>query len=276
MRYLTSPDYDDIFTMEDAMKKISNVPYSFYRFPPKWRDNEIVAMKAISLHSYNFRYISDRLKNKRFIIFKTLIQNPFLFYLFPEIFRDDKEICLIAVEQNGFNVRFLSERLLNDPDIFEILIYKNSWYINYTSIELRSDPNFMLHIIEKNPFLFQSIHTPLKTNKNFVLFIIKTFKIPLNYIGKNLLEDVDVLELAIKIDQFNYFFLKDSIQSNRTLINKFFYVNKNISKFFYSDIHSQILDRYHFFLFLNKIRKEKNEEIFQNNDIPYLILDFLW
>ena len=64
MRYLTSPDYDDIFTMEDAMKKISNAPYSFYRFPLKWRDNEIIVMKAISLHSYNFRYISDRLKNK--------------------------------------------------------------------------------------------------------------------------------------------------------------------------------------------------------------------
>ena len=49
----------------------------------------------------------------------------------------------------------------------------------------------MLHIIEKS-ISFQSIHTPLKTNKNFVLFIIKTFKIPLNYIGKSLLEDVDL------------------------------------------------------------------------------------
>lgn len=153
---------------------------------------------------------------------------------------------------------------------------KNNWYINYTSERIRNNHIIIKKLIEKNKFLFPIVQTELKKDKKFILEILKEYNIPLNYISRPLLMDMDILKTAILKNSLNFFYIPVDIYYNKKIIMNLYLTNKSISKYFTHSIHNEVLDEYNYKCFLFQKRKEDKFNIFHMEDLSFYISEFLF
>lgn len=109
------------------------------------RDDEALFFRAFRGSRTNFKYASDRIKNKRQYVLMALSANGRLLEYVPEIFKDDRECVMIAISNDPHTAfQFASGRMRDDKEI-ALLAMDGYGMKNYKhlSLRLQNDPELI-------------------------------------------------------------------------------------------------------------------------------------
>lgn len=146
-RYLPKTYQND----PDIVSKCAHLVFEF--LDDHYRDDEALFLRAFRRDRTNYKYASDRIKNKREYVLMALSADGRLLESVPEIFKDDREIVMIALVNNSLAAfRFVSERMRDDKEIALLAMDKHGRAnYEYLSLRLQNDPEM---IAMKENFVF--------------------------------------------------------------------------------------------------------------------------
>ena len=167
--------------MSSIVEKFKNRSYLnlFCALPSQIQNDEQKALKAVQLHSYNFSYASERL-------------------------RDKKDFCMVGVKRSFHNFKHISTRLKKDYDLIDYYLSHNRYGYKELDSEFYSrDYKVLSIILSKSLILFgnNSYHF-LKD-----IFNIYENKLPYLYIFDNIIrkkEPIFKLKTYEKEEFFKY------------------------------------------------------------------------
>lgn len=133
---------------------ISECAHLVFKFlDEQYRDDEALFLRAFRRDRTNYKYASDRIKNKREYVLMALSADGRLLEFVPEIYKDDRESVMIALVNNSLEAfQFTSERMRDDKEIALLAMYKyGRANYEYLSLRLQNDTEM---IAMKENFVF--------------------------------------------------------------------------------------------------------------------------
>ncbi len=167
------------------------------------RDDEEVVFKALEcyndLESENvFRFASDRLKNDRNFILRSLSENGFVLEFVPEHFRDDEEVVLTAITSIDYSsaLHDASIRLKADRDFILKAVGLNGEVFCSVNEAFCDDEEVAIVAITDYPCAFKDVSARLRADKQFVLKAVSKNEKVLNFVSEEFKKDQEVLLAA--------------------------------------------------------------------------------
>lgn len=193
-----------------AKKCCQYKPYNDKEFRELYSDNKEIALYALNYANESIRpyecvlgKFSERLKNDREVVMKSLEKEPLSFQFVGDSFKKDHDICIKAINANGENISYIDKELLND---YEFCI---------ELIKLLRKNKSSIHDGWRN--ILQSLkNEKILNDKKIVLEAIDHGAIlwyP-NDIFKRYLKDEDIMVRALIKDDFLYEHLPEEYRDN--------------------------------------------------------------
>ena len=111
----------------------------YHLVDPKFRDDEILLLKAIRRNPSNYCYASERLQNDPEIVMAAVMSHGSMLEDVPEKFRDDENVVYLAVSKYSSSFQFASQRLRDNDEIARMAIMDDPRNFRYASERLRDD-----------------------------------------------------------------------------------------------------------------------------------------
>lgn len=158
---------------KDIIKKLMKEELFFEDLTDKEKDNEDIALFAIQIYPHNFKLCSQRLKNDKSFILKSLEINGDLYCFLNEPFVNDKEIFLQATKNGRFIMEYAGEDIKRDRNLVEVAAKKDYTSLKFASTEIQSDAEFILKVVKHNKQSLIFLTEPLTSNKEFMMKLIE-------------------------------------------------------------------------------------------------------
>jgi len=201
-----------------------------------YKDNEDFVKMILNKNIGCFRFISNRLQNKKEIIMLCIEKlklstnkfNNILQYL-NDINRNDKEIILPLINMNGSHIEYISKNLELDNDIVYTAIKNDPDAHIFIHKSFFNNKDFILLCLHDNDYhdhlkymnFLSSLNDKFKDDKDIVIGSIKKCCKNIFYCSNRLLNDKDVILTALNSHYCCYYNNKyDYIKLLSNIINK--------------------------------------------------------
>ncbi len=179
------------------------------------KDDEEIALIAISVNANNIRYFSNRIKSKLDIVSIVVQKDGTLLKYLPDEVLSNYDVILSAIKQNGYSFAYASEFWSDNRDVFMLAIQNlNTIYSdmldsdNYVGIlyhaseRLKDDEEIALETVIKDYESYNCISDRLKSCKSFIIKMVQKAKLESELMNaSDYDEDPDFLDE--KIDYFD-------------------------------------------------------------------------
>jgi len=232
--------------IKEAIKgKINS--FSFELFPEKYKDNEALALKAVSDDAGCLQYLSDRLKdNEEVVLIAVKKRGMYLEYASKRL-RDKKEVVLTALQEGGDTSRvnrYMSERFKKDKQIAIATIEYDSRYLDGLDLEVFNDREVIDACLKERQYFYGTSYKyfPLKfkEDRSITLSMAKGMDFPLNEVPKKFKNDEEIVLNAIKDGATNFEFIGTELIKNLEFLKKLYKNEPSILSYMNDELKNQL------------------------------------
>lgn len=189
--------------MDVILTAVSQDSRAFSCVDPDLKKNKEVVTAVLDTNGYALEYVDEEFKNDKDMVMRA-IQNKgrALQFASPEL-RDDKDIVLEAINRtSGYALADAGPDCKNDPEIVKQAVSKTGATIEYANPELlQTNRNIILTAVRNGGSEAFSMMPEIGGDKEILLEGLKGCSIDvLNFADVRLLDDVEFMKEAIKID----------------------------------------------------------------------------
>ncbi len=220
----------------------SEMGIAFSFVPEHIKDNEEMALIAISVFHGAFQYFSDRLKKDEAFLIRAGAKNHEIFrYLDSKYLKDEFFIAKVLNTHPSYRMigtesfaRLLDTTILDNKNMMNMIL-KKAGYENfkYMSERLKNDKDYLLEILSSAPKTYEFLDYKFREDKEVALCAVIGDGMNLRLTSWALKEDRDVLLAAVKNNPHSIQFADDSLQDDEELLS---YVTKDDS-YYWNLVH---------------------------------------
>lgn len=194
----------------------------------KFGDTKPLVLKAVTISTTYFRYISDRLKNDENIMTLILQKNWLLLEHVSARLKKNKKIVLLAIQNNSRAIFYADMNIQSDENIVLKVVGNDASLLEYMSESIRNNKSIVIVALGKNWLLLQYASDELKNDKDIVLIAVKQNWLALQYVSQRLKDDKDVVITAIKQNWHAIYYASNKFRNDKFIIQEYGPVTKSI------------------------------------------------
>lgn len=240
--HLSSKGYE--MEVEQALAAIEEDPYSFSKLSLKLRDNEKIALRAVSKNGFYLRFVSSRLKkspkivgaavkcclgawelvdeklkkDKDFVL-EIIKEQYFVLMYLPE-FCKNKDFMKKATEANPLALRYCPKEITGDEKIAKKAIRRNGLAWEFLGFSLRGKKDLALMAANQNPLVLRDMPDAIKTDKLVKEVLKKHGGRWLLYATYDQRDNPEIVNLAMKTRPDLFRLASDRLQYNPELLEE--------------------------------------------------------
>lgn len=145
-------------------------PNEFFFVSERLKDDRGFVLKTLELENSgkNLKYISEKLKNDREIVEKALKHKGMVLSYASNRLRNDIKIVQIAIDANFHNLSGVSKKLLLNPVVIEKALTLNGFALKYFPQSIQGSKHWVALAIKQNIFALQHASEELQCDKGFL------------------------------------------------------------------------------------------------------------
>jgi hypothetical protein len=215
--------------------------YSFEYFPIEYRDNEEIAKKVVNDDAGCFEYLSERLRDNREIALLAVKKRGiYLEYASPRL-RDDKEFVKIALNNDTWStLRSVSERLKNEIEIVLAYVSIDNSTLSAFADEFKDHERVIEACMKERKktewseemFIqgaaYEYFSDRFKTNREIALHMSLGSKFNLGAAPENFRNDKEIVKNAVKENANNYQYIGKELLSDLDYLRELHVINDGI------------------------------------------------
>ena len=217
----------------------SEMGIAFSFVPEHIKDNEEMALIAISIFHGAFEYFSDRLKKDEAFLIRAVAKNyGILRYLDSKYLKDEPFITKVLNTCPSYRMittkdfaKLLDVSILDNKNMMKMIIEKAGYEnFKYASDKLKKDRSYITEILSIAPEVFKLLDN-FHDDKEVTMLAVKEDGMNLGLASWRLQEDKEVVLSAVKNNPHSIQYADDDLQKDEELLS---YVTKDDS--YYWDI----------------------------------------
>lgn len=191
-------------------------PLAVLVMPKEYKDDDILMKLAVRRKPLAYNFISDRLKQDKYIVSLALADSdPNIWRAIPKNIQQDEAFlrplvlknCGLLQHTHSHDIEVVLDCASRDPDVFKFAVPV-----------IKNNKALLKELLRIKPALLAA--SELNKDKDFVLSLLPEYKLSPQYLGVNLLNDIDIAEKFIEIDPVFFQEFPEDIRSNTAIANQ--------------------------------------------------------
>ena len=199
--------------IEQAKLMIEKDPYNFRYVSEELKNDLELAKIAVKLSPYNFEHVSKELKNDLEFATWAVKAYPHLFESVSKELKNNLEFAKLAVEAYPGNFGYASDELRNDLEFTKWVIEKGPENFQYVSDELKNSLELAKLAVGKHPDNFGQVSDELKGNLELAKIAVEEDPRNLEYVSDELKNNLELARLAVEKDPGNLKYISEELQN---------------------------------------------------------------
>jgi hypothetical protein len=203
------------------------------------RDNETIALAAITNDRSAYFSISLRLKEKKELIYLAVEQHPEILAAVPDAIKNDIEIVQHALKHKRDPLRYVSadsHHIWNDRETMTLAALNIDMKIDYLSARFRADEIFMRVLVAHNPWALDYATDELKNNASVVNIAVKCEGNALRLAGPDVKNNKKTVTLAFTQNIHSMRYAHDDLAEDQAFALQAVQHNGRLIRYFSQEI----------------------------------------
>jgi len=203
--------------IEQAKLMIEKDPYNFRYVSEELKNDLELAKIAVKLSPYNFEHVSKELKNDLEFATWAVKAYPHLFESVSKELKNNLEFAKLAVEAYPGNFGYASDELRNDLEFTKWVIEKGPENFQYVSDELKNSLELAKLAVGKHPDNFGQVSDELKGNLELAKIAVEEDPRNLEYVSDELKNNLELARLAVGKSPYYFEYVSEELKGNLEL-----------------------------------------------------------
>jgi hypothetical protein len=265
IKYASKEILNDKVFFLDIIKQYRGKYYNILKYlSDDLKDDEelIYELLSVKTYTFEFKYISDRLKNNYDFILKVIKKNSDILEYVSKEFKNNIEIVLETVNTNGYMLKYASKQLQNNKKVVLEAIKNYGLALKYAGKELKNDKDIVLHAVNRNGLALQYVNNELKNDKDIVSCAVNNNGVSLCYAGEEFKDDKDIVLCAVNNEGGALQYASERLQNDKEIVLHAV-TNNNNSSLEYEELNNEdiisraFINPYNFTYASNELRNDK-------------------
>lgn len=224
---------------------------SFQLFPDAYRDNDEIALKAVTDDGSSYEYVSARLRADRTFALRAMTANGDALRYLPEEMKDDKEVVLAGLKAgDGLQVSGISDRLKSDVDVALTAVKSDNRALQYLTPERRNDERVINACLDGTGAAYEYFGDRFKSDIAIATTMAGKWGFSLEHAPDIIRNTRNIVRRAVETDANNYKFIGDGLKEDMDFLRELHAVNERILYHVDDDIKNR--------LFVTRIKTEEH------------------